>query len=313
LDPELSERAIKEKIADPLGIDVVEAAYRIRQIVDARMGQEVFNEVALKGYDPRDFLLFACGGAGATHACGFAPYLQVKKVIVSPYSAVFGAFGASTVKIQQVWEKSKTMKIFQWATQSYSEDLAGFNAVVSELKDMAIRDLRLEGYGEDQIRFRLELDMRYGMQYNLTKITSPHLVVQKPEDFKDICDRFTEQYSAIYTPEATFPMGGINLECFYLTAYVEKAPPKPINHPLQGKRPPEEAKRTPRLAYWAVANGFLETPVFAFEALVPGNVIEGPALIEAVDTTYVLEPQWRFTLDEFRNAFLEKNERAKES
>ena len=146
LDPELSEQAIKEKIADPLGIDVVEAAYRIRHMVDAHMGQEVFNEVALKGHDPRDFVLFACGGAGATHACGFAPYLKIKKVMVSPYSPVSGAFGASTVKIQQVWERSKTMKIFQWATQSYSEDMEGFNAVVNELKDLAVRDLRLEGF-----------------------------------------------------------------------------------------------------------------------------------------------------------------------
>ena len=45
------------------------------------MGQEVFNEVALKGYDPRDFVLFACGGAGPTHACDFAPYLGVRRVI----------------------------------------------------------------------------------------------------------------------------------------------------------------------------------------------------------------------------------------
>jgi N-methylhydantoinase A len=306
LDPELSEKAIKEKLADPLGVGVVEAAYRIKQIVDARMGQEVFNEVALKGYDPRDFVLLACGGAGPTHACGFAPYLQVKKVIVSPYSPVFGAFGASTVKIQQVWEKSKTMKIFQWATQAYSEDLNGFNSVVYELKDLAVRDLRLEGYREEDIHFRLEMDMRYGMQYNLTKITSPHLHVESPQDFKDICDRFTEQYSAIYSPEATFPMGGINLECFHLTAYVEKAPPELISYGSKGEKPPEEARLSPRQAYWALTKGFVDTPVYLFDALLPGNRIEGPALIEAKDTTYVIEPEWQFTLDEFRNAALEK-------
>ncbi len=84
-----------------------------------------------------------------------------------------GSFGASTVNIQQVWDKSKTMKIFQWATQSYSEDMDSFNAVVNELRDLAVRDLRLEGFTEDQIRFQLELEMRYGMQYNLTKILSP--------------------------------------------------------------------------------------------------------------------------------------------
>lgn len=306
LDPDLSKEAIEKKIAKPLGIDLVEAAIRIRKIVDARMGQEVFNEVALKGHDPRDFVLFACGGAGATHACGFAPYLQVNKVIVSNYSPVFGAFGASTVNIQQVWEKSRTLKIFQWATQSYSEDIDNFNGVVDELKDLALRDLRLEGFGGDQIQFRLELDMRYGMQYNLTKIVSPHLNVRSTQDFKDICDRFTEQYSAIYTPEATFPMGGINVECFYLTAFVERPDPVIEKADLEDSGPPDSARLSSRQAYWTSAGGFEQTPVFSFQALKPGNVITGPALIEAPDTTYVIEPNWRFTLDAYHNGILEQ-------
>jgi N-methylhydantoinase A/acetophenone carboxylase len=305
LDVDLSTEAIKKKVADPLGIEVVEAAIRIRKLVDARMGQEVFNEVALKGHDPRDFVLFACGGAGATHACGFAPYLQVKKVIVSPYSPVFGAFGASTVKIQQVWEKSRTMKIFQWATQSYYEDLDAFNDLVNELKDQAVRDLKLEGFREDQIHFRLELEMRYGMQYNLTKVESPHLNVEGSEDFKNICDKFTEQYSAIYSPEATFPVGGINVECFFLTAFVDTPPYQAALIEPGDLAPSDSAKLAPREAYWSGGSGFTETPVYDFNALVPGNVIKGPALIEARDTTYVLEPEWRFTMDGYKNGILE--------
>lgn len=305
LDPDLSAKAIR-KIAEPLGIDIVEAALRIRRIVDARMGQEVFNEVALKGHDPRDFVLFACGGAGPTHACGFAPYIGVKKVIASPFSAVFGAFGASTVNIQQVWEKSKSMRIFQWSNQSCSEDTEAFNAIVRELKELAVRDLLLEGFSEQEIRFRLELDMRYGMQYNLTKITSPHLFVNGSEDFKTLCDCFTEQYSAIYSPEATFPQGGINVECFYLTAWVEK--PGVAMAPLPGKddQPPAAARRQPRQAYWAALGGFRETPVFSFESLEAGNRIAGPAIIEARDTTYVVEPGWLFSLDAYGHGILER-------
>jgi N-methylhydantoinase A len=306
LDADLSTEAIREKVAVPLGIDVVEAAIRIRRVVDARMGQEVFNEVALKGHDPRSFVLFACGGAGATHACGFAPYLQVKKVLVSPYSPVFGAFGASTVKIQQVWEKSRTMKIFQWSTQSYYEDIDAFNNLVNELKDQAVRDLKLEGFSEDRIHFRLELEMRYGMQYNLTKVESPHLNVMRPEDFKDICDRFTAQYSAIYSPEATFPRGGINVECFFLTAFVDSPPYQAVSCEIGGQTPDDTARRAPRDAYWSRAGGYTRTPVFDFDALLPGNVIEGPALIEAKDTTYVLEPEWRFTMDGYGNGILER-------
>jgi N-methylhydantoinase A len=306
LDPELATEAIESRIARPLGIDVVEAAVRIRRIVDARMGQEVFNEVALKGHDPREFVLFACGGAGPTHACDFAPYLGVKKVVASPYSPVFGAYGASTVKIQQVWDRSKALKIFRWADQAYSEDLSAFNSVVDELKDLALRDLWLEGFGPERVRFVLELDMRFGMQYNLTKVVSPHLNVRGPEDFRDICERFTEQYSSIYSPEATFPVGGINVECFYLTAWVET--PKLATAPLadRGAVPPERARAAPRRAYWPSAGGFQDTPVYLFEALEPGNTLSGPALIEAKDTTYVVAPRWRFTLDPFRNALLEQ-------
>jgi N-methylhydantoinase A len=307
LDPDLSEQVIERKIARPLGISAVEAANRIRRVVDARMGQEVFKEVVLKGHDPRDFLLIAGGGAGATHACGFAPYLDVKKVLVPWISPVSGAFGASTVNVQQVWERSKTLKIFQWAGQAYSSDLDGFNTVVSELKDLAVRDLRLEGFREEQMRFRLELDMRYGSQYNLTKIVSPYLNVTGPEDFRRLCDDFTAAYSEKYSPEATFPVGGVNVECFYLTAMVESARPEIKPRESGSATPPEAASREPRQAYWTALGGFKETPVFAFEALEPGNRIHGPALIESVDTTFVVEHGWRFTLDQYGNGVLERN------
>ena len=306
LDEDLSREAIMTRIADPLGIDVVEAARRIRTVVDARMGQAVFNEVALKGHDPRDFLLFACGGAGATHACGFAPYLQVGKVIVSGHSPVFGAYGASTVNIQQVWDKSKTMKLYYYQEQVYSQDLDAFNSVVEELKQLATDDLKLEGYRPEQIGFRLELDMRYGMQYNLTKIVSPHLTVSGPEDFKAICDKFNEDYSAIYTPEATFLQGGVNVECFYLTAFVKSEAVLAEPGEVGGQTPPQDAARDPRQAYWPSLGGFQETPVFDFDRLRPGNRVEGPALIEASQTTYVLEPQWSFTKDGFGNGVLER-------
>ncbi|HAA03358.1 MAG TPA: acetophenone carboxylase [Syntrophobacteraceae bacterium] len=306
LDPELSHQSIEKKIAKPLGISVAEAAVRIRKIVDAHMGQEVFNEVALKGHDPREFVLFACGGAGPTHACGFSPYLGVRRVVASPFSPVFGAFGASTLNIQQVWDKSKTMKIFQWTTQSYAESVAEFNSVVDELKDLAIRDLRLEGFEEAQIHFQLELDMRYGMQYNLTKIISPYLTVKTPEDFRAICDTFTDRYAALYSPEATFPQGGINIECFSLTAKVEKPPLAIAPAQREGSTPSEAARRKSRDAYWDSLGGYTQTPVFVFEALRPGNIILGPVLIEAKDTTYVIGPEWRFTLDSFYNGLLEK-------
>lgn len=305
LDVELSRRAIEERVARPLGIGVLEAAYRIRRLVDARMGQEVFNEVALKGHDPRKFAVFACGGAGATHACGFAPYIGARTVVVPAVASVFGAFGASTMEIRQVWDISRTLKLFRWDKQAYLEDLASFNQRVHELRDLAVRDLRLEGFREEQIEFRLELDMRYGSQYNLTKIEAPRLLLQGEEDVRELCELFTRRYSEIYSPEAAFPVGGINVECFYLAAAVRQVRAEFHAAPMSGAdaRP---ALAGTRPACFDPAAGLVDTPVYDWATLKPGNVIQGPALIEAPETTYVIERGWSYTMDAWRNGILEQ-------
>lgn len=305
LDVELAREAIEERIAGPLGIDFLAAAYRIRRLVDAKMGQEVFNEVALKGHDPRRFTLFAGGGAGPAHACGFAPYLGVKRIIVPTMASVFGGFGASTMQIREIWEKSRAMKIFEWRTQRYSEDVEGFNTVVYELRDLAVRDLRLEGYAEDNINFELELEMRFGSQYNLTKINAPRLIVRTSNDFRELSDLFVQRYAEIYSQEATFLSGGINIETFYLSASVAVAPYKLNAADLGGPQPPADALAAMRPVYWSPDAGFTDTPVYVLARLSPGNLIRGPAIIEAPETTCVIEPNWSYAMDAYRNGVLD--------
>ena len=122
-----------------------------------------------------------------------------------------------------------------------------------------------------------------------------------------ICERFTAQYSAIYTPEATFPQGGINIECFYLTAAVERQPLRFVARETVGAAPAAAARLPTRTAYWAALGAACETPVYAFEALAAGNSFDGPALVEARDTSFVVEPGWRFTLDVYGNGVLDRH------
>lgn len=306
LKRELAEKAIREKVANPLGIDMVDAAVRIRRIIDAKMGQEVFNEVVLKGCDPREFVVFACGGAGPSHALDIVPYLDVKKVLVSPFSPVFGAFGAATMDVMQVLDRTRTIKLFQYATQSYTEDYDLFNTVVRELKDLASRDLRMEGYRESEIQYVLELEMRYGMQYNYTKVVSPHTEIHSLGDVKDICDRFAAVYAQTYTPEAAFPQGGINVENFFLKAMVPTKHIEIAPQEYAGQLPSADARKGVRQVYFSELGGFGETDIFSLEGLLPGNVIFGPAVIEAVDTTCVINPGWKFTLDRYCQGVLEQ-------
>jgi N-methylhydantoinase A/acetophenone carboxylase len=305
LDPALAREVIEDRIAAPLGIDTVEAAYRMRRLVDAKMGQEVFNEVALKGYDPRRFAVFAGGGAGPAHACGFAPYIGVTRIVVPAVASVFGAFGASAMHIREVWDKSRAMKIFEWRSQRYSENISDFNGVVNELRDLAVRDLKLEGYAESDIHYDLDLEMRFGSQYNLTKIRAPRLNLRSAEDFQELGELFVRKYAEIYSPEATFLSGGINIETFYLTATVMMEPYQANAAEIDGPQPPSSALSATRPVYWDSARGFIATPVYDLARLNPGNIIQGPAVIEARDTTYVIEPGWIYRMDAYRNGILD--------
>lgn len=307
LDVDLARKAIGEKIAQPLGIPVEEAAWRIRRMIDARMGQEVFNEVALKGHDPRTFVLYACGGAGGAHAVGFAPFIGVGKIVVPLQSSVFGAFGASTMAIKEVWERSRSLKLFNWAEQAYLSDLAPFNDLVSELVDLATRDLKLEGFDERDMAFRLELDMRYGSQYNMTRVAAPTLQLESTDDVKALCDAFTARYAEVYSPEATFPAGGINVESFFLTASVAQDAFALPAETLAAPEPDANAQTETRPVYWDPADGFTDTPIYDARRLKPGNRISGPAVIESPDTTHVVAPGWTFHIDAWRNGVLERS------
>ena len=297
-------KAIK-RLADRLGTNEVATAAMIKQVVDVKMGQEIFRQVALRGYDPRQFALFACGGAGPTHCCGFAPPVGLTKILMSPFSPVFGAFGGTTLDIKHIYDKSRHIKVFDFATQRYFSEFEMFNSVVNELKDSAIDDLRLEGFSEGQITFTLELETRYGTQYTYTRIQSPIMFINNEEDVRRLCDTFTETYSRIYGPESAFPQGGIDVETFMLTAQVPVAHFPMKEHEMVSEVPAKEALKGEREVYWEELGGFRKTSIYSFDGLKAANIINGPAVIEAENTTYVIAPGWKYTVDKYMNGIME--------
>lgn len=305
LNKEKAQSAIQEKIAKPLGIDAVEAAYRIKKIIDAKMGQEIYKEVALRGHDPREFILFASGGAGPSHCCGFNAHLEVPKIITSSFSPVFGAFGATALDSYHSYEKSAYLKLYTFGGQKYLDDYTPFNNVVEELQEMAFSDLLLEGYSREQVQFSLELDMKYGTQMNVTSVVSPLLSLSGEGAVSVLCQAFADAYSTLYTPEAAYPEGGIDVETFYLRAKVPQKHFAFAAHPVGSSLPNSSAVRATRPVFWEEYMNFHPTKIYDFEALVSGNVIEGPAVIEAEDTTYCISPGYVFTLDQYRNGIFE--------
>ena len=294
LNKDKAEEAIKTRIADPLGISVTEAAMLIRKIVDANMGAAIRKEINLRGYDPKDFVLFAFGGGGPTHMAGYMG--DIPTSVLFPFSPVFSAQGSSVMDILHIYERSRRYMLMEPMTRRFNTHFEDFNQVVEELIEKAKKELLGEGLPVDQAVFRLELDMLYGGQVHRKRSGSPLLFLQSEKDIQAIYQAFETEFSETFSPLVVHPDGGVYVESFVLTAVIptEQKPIPTFPRKVRIRRPPARVL----VSVTGMASEARETPVYDYEALKTGNQVVGPAILETEYTTGVIPPGFRCTLDE---------------
>jgi len=302
LNKDRAEEVIKEKIADPLCVSVAEAALLIRKIVDENMGTAIRKEIHLRGYDPKDFVLFAIGGGGPTHVAGYMG--DIPTAVVFPYSPVFSAHGSSVMDVMHIYENSRRYVLMEPGTRNFSTNYDDFNSVVDSLIERAKKELAGEGMPVDDAVFRLELDMLYGGQVHRKRSSSPVLHVNSEADMKAVYDDFEQEFSEAFSPLVCHPDGGVYVESFVLTASIPAQVPEIPEYPLSGPDA-SEALRTKRQCYWG-NSGFEESNVYDFSKLKAGNEISGPAILETEYTTLVVPPDFVCRIDEHLFAHIER-------
>ncbi|GLS14424.1 hydantoinase/oxoprolinase family protein [Hydrogenophaga electricum] len=297
-----AEKAIREKVAQPLGIETIEAAALIRRVVDENMAGAIKREVHMRGYHPEDFVLFAFGGAGPTHMSGLRG--DVPKAVMFPAAPVFCAMGSSIMDIVHMYEQSRRMVFMEPLSERLVVDPQAFNSTVEALIEKAQADLVAEGLDVADAQYTLELDMLYGGQVNLKRASSPRLRIDGPEDAQAIYDAFEREFSESFSPLVVNKPGGVFLDNFVLRVTVPTWKPEVPEFPLQGADP-AAAQIGERRAYWPETSAWADTPVYQFEQLQPGNRVVGPAVIEAELTTIVVPPGQRFDIDKHGLGILE--------
>ena len=205
--------------------------------------------------------------------------------------------------ILHTYEKGKRIVMSSPHGREYLKDCGEFNAVVEELRDRALRDMRGEGFGAEKVSFNLELDMKWGTQLNTTRMASPRLLLGDEDDVVEICKAFEEFYVRLYSRAAAYPEGGIEIESFLLQALLPTVKPQLPKYDLDG-RDPIKALKGKREVSWE--EGLRSTLVYERGLLRPGNEIQGPALIEAEDTTLVLPEDYRLKVDQHLSCVLER-------
>ena len=302
------EKAIEaiRKIADPLGMKVEEAASLIKKVVDSNMGDVIARVTSLRGYEPKSFICFAYGGAGASHCCGYAFRAGIEKVAVFPFSPVFCAYGSSTTDLVHMYEQSRRVILQKPGPGAYLADHEEFNEVVRALQQRAIEAISEEGFELDSISFTLELEMKFGGQLHVHRINSPRLFLKSQEDVRTVCQHFGNEYSKTFSPLVVYPSGGIEVNSFLLraTVIVDKVE-LPVYRDM-GKVPPGRAFKGTRSSFWEETGPWIETPVYTQEFLETGNVIVGPALVEAETTTLVLPPNASLMVGKHHEIWIQK-------
>jgi len=298
VDLEASKEAIKVKLADRLGMGLAEAAHGIYRLVNANMIGALRVVTIQRGYDPRDFSMVVSGGTGAIHAVRMAQELRIPRVIV-PFSAgVFSAFGLITADARYDMTRS-------YVARTSMADPEKMQAIIGEITEEAKSKIQDLGFSEEQVMLKYEMDMRYVGQAHEVTVDVPNEMVERKIDIaaiKKLEEMFHDSHQSLYGHASR----GAAIEFFTISVVaigpIEKGRVTEIE---KGSRSPDGAFKQLRKAYFEEFNEYVDCSTYERSLLRAGNEIVGPAIVEQMDTTTVIPPKQKATVDNYGNIIIE--------
>ncbi|WP_433296274.1 hydantoinase/oxoprolinase family protein [Pseudonocardia sp. CA-142604] len=280
---DLAREAIREHVAAPLGLTVEEAAIAIHEVQNAQAGDLLRRAVVQAGYDPRDFVAYAFGGAGPAHCAGYCQDLGVAEVVVplGPVASAFSAYGlaASDVALSAELSDPSAFPVAHTVLESHFDRLEADLQRALDRQKVKFRDVTLQR----------EIDLRYSMQVNELAVTLPDTeLTERTGD--EIVERFEEQYERINGSGAGFREAGVQAITYRMRARAGLGFPVVLpDVPEADDTDPSAALLEERQVCLDSQIGFVSTPVYDYARLRAGHELVGPAIVD-VPTTVVVVP-----------------------
>ncbi len=292
LDVAKTERIFREKIADPLGMSVAEAAIGIYRIASAQITDLIREITVERGLDPRDFVLQAFGGSCGMLAAAFGQELSVRRVVIPYTASVNCAFGLISADVAH--EYSTTM------TLPSSASAEAINAIFAPMEERARRQLAEEGISTDRMQMSWSVDLRYSRQvHELTTSVD----ADKPLDDAGVT-RLIDDFEALYERKfgrgSAYREAGIEMKMFRLTARgLMSRPSLPVRE--EDGADASVAFIEKRQIFVEAEDGMAEGSIYDFEKLIPGHRVVGPAVIHTPITTIVVPAAMTAHMDRWSN------------
>ncbi|MFC9556424.1 hydantoinase/oxoprolinase family protein [Rhodococcus sp. NPDC056960] len=286
LDVDAAEKAIRRVIADRLELDTDTAASNIIQVANANMADAVRLLSIRRGYDPRDFVLVVCGGAGALHGAALAKELNIPTVVVPPHPGITSAQGCLLVDIRH-----DLSAMFQGLVTDI--DTAALEREFVRLEREGLQRLEHEGVPADRMVLDRSISMRYSGQWRSLTVSAG----TGTGFLTEAVERFHEEHERDYS----FRRDDTPVEIYQIGLRAIGTTPKP-QFPQESVPSTETpAVTTHRSVYFDELGQRVSAPVYNRDDLRFGTEIDGPAIISQLDSTTVVPPGTTAVIDEWAN------------
>lgn len=287
LNVEKARTAIAAHLAGPLGLTVEKAAYGMFTIVNNNMVNAIRRVSVERGYDPRDFVLNCAGGATGAHITALAREMGIRRVLVSKLASGLCAYGQIISDVKYNYMAPAPVRLEGAAAA------ARLDGLFNDLEARGTADLATDGFGADRISIRRSLDMRYvGQVHECTVDVDPFTVDEAA------LDRLKAAFHARHEELYTYSEPASMVEVVNVESAIRGRVERPKRMSIEKGHGADQAVTGSRPMIFAADGTARETPVYDGARLGAGDRIAGPAVIEEVTTTIVIEPDWTAELHE---------------
>ncbi len=286
--------AAVSRLAEPLGMSLNRTAQGIISVATANMARAIRVISVQRGHDPRDYALMAFGGAGPLHAARLARELEISRIIVPPAPGALCALGLLITDLKADFSRTHRISMSPDAASEVSD-------IYDVLADRATRWLDRESIPSARRMLIRTADLRYVGQNHELQVPVPAGPIAAAS-----IDRVADNFEAAHRQRFGFAVEGESIEFVTLRiealGLVNKTEPAGATIREHTGSPEPRDRRS---VWLSEAGGPVDCPVFSRSDLLPGQTIEGPAIVEQMDTTTLILPEMLVQIDARHNLILE--------
>lgn len=301
--PKAHERLASE-IATKIGLDVHDAADGILKLWLQQAQEATKRAVHVRGGDFADYVIMGYGGAGPLVLAGVSEGLPFKGVVTFPFAAAFSAFGCTTTDYSHRYTRSSLFALPYGAERAAKEQTAaGLDALWASLEKEARESFASEGMDLANVEYRRIAFVRYGGQLDEVEVPFDRDWQGTADDVEHLLDLFEDRYTKMFAKAARYPKAGYAILQVALVASTETRKPEFPLFDESGPVPPRAAHKGQRRVYYD--GRWREAEIYDMDAMLPGNIIDGLAILEHPATTLFVPSNRRARMDRRKFIWLE--------